>query len=304
MVSGLFLLGFVAFQLWGTGLEQDRGQARLTEVLAEDTEDGVQVDAATVDVGELAERLAEIDPATAPPVTAPPEGEPVGIIQIPRIDLQRVIVEGVSKADLKKGPGHYPATPLPGQPGNTGIAGHRTTYGAPFNRIDELRPGDEITVDTAQGHFTYEVVPAPDSADRAWYTVKPSQVEVLRDFGDDRITLTACHPKYSARERIVVHAVLRSEPAKAAPAEPGTSGKVEQAAVRDTAQQLDEGMGGDTSALPRAIAYAAAALAVALLAWLVGRLWRRWPAYVLATPAVLALVWFCYLYLDRYLPSF
>ena len=105
-----------------------------------------------------------------------------------------------SLPDLKKGPGHYPESPLPGQEGNAAIAGHRTTYGAPFNRIDELEPGDEITVQTVQGEFTYVV--------KEQQIVSPDQVEVLEDKGDNRLTLTACHPKYSARQRIVVVAEL------------------------------------------------------------------------------------------------
>ena len=76
---------------------------------------------------------------------------------IPKIGVDKIVVEGVGRNDLRKGPGHYPDTPMPGQPGNAAIAGHRTTYGAPFNRIDELEPGDEILVTTLQGPFTYEV---------------------------------------------------------------------------------------------------------------------------------------------------
>ena len=120
-------------------------------------------------------------------------------IRIPDIGVDKIVVEGVQVSDLKRGPGHYPDTPLPGQPGNAAIAGHRTTYGAPFNRLDELEPGDEILVTTAQGAFRYEV--------QRQLIVSPDQVEVLDDFGDDRLTLTACHPKYSARQRIVVVAL-------------------------------------------------------------------------------------------------
>ncbi len=298
ITAGVLVLGFVAFQLWGTGLEESRSQSELTEDLASDLG---TTDSATLDVSELNDQLAEVDTRTAPPTEPPPEGEPVGIITIPSIDLQRVIVEGVNKADLKKGPGHYPGTPLPGQAGNSGIAGHRTTYGAPFNRIDELVPGDEIQVTTPQGEFTYEVIPAPGQTEQAWYVVSPSQVEVLADMGDDRITLTACHPKYSAKQRIIVHATLRTEPAAAAPVvvdedEP----EVSTAAVEE---QFDEGLAGDRSALPTALLFGAGAAAVALLAWFVGRHLRRWPVYLVAAPAILVLIWFGYVHMDRYLPS-
>ncbi|MHB1137534.1 MAG: class E sortase, partial [Microthrixaceae bacterium] len=108
ITAGVLVLGFVAFQLWGTGLEESRGQSQLTENLASDLG---TTDSATLDLSEVNEQLAAVDSRTAPPTPPPPEGEPVGIITIPRIELQRVIVEGVNKADLKKGPGHYPGTP-------------------------------------------------------------------------------------------------------------------------------------------------------------------------------------------------
>jgi sortase A len=299
VLAGLFILGFVAFQLWGTGVEEARGQDELAGTLARNA-DG-DADPSTVDLGALTEQLARVDPATAPATPPPPEGEPVGVIQIPAIGVERVVVEGVSKADLKKGPGHYPGTPLPGQAGNSGIAGHRTTYGAPFNRIDELVPGDQVVVTTPQGRFAYEVIEGPVPG-QAWYAVTPSDVSVLDDKGDDRLTLTACHPKYSAQERIIVHARLMTPVAAAAPVE-----VVEQASTpaegEVAAEEFDQGLGGDAAALVPALAFGIAALAVGMLAWVVGRRWHRVPAYLLATPMVLILVWFCYVNLDRYLPA-
>jgi sortase A len=295
IISGLVVLGFVAYQLWGTGLESSRGQDELTQGLVRDAVAGDVDDSSVVAVSDVTDRLARVDPGTAPPLPPPPQGEPVGVITIPRIGLERVIVEGVSKDDLKKGPGHYPGTPLPGQAGNAGIAGHRTTYGAPFNRIDELVPGDEISVFTAQGEFTYTVIPAPGQTEQSWYVVAPSQVEVLADVGDNRITLTACHPKYSARERIIVHAVLAAPPAAAAPAEPELAAAV--------ASDFDEGLDGDPDALPRALAFGGAAAALMFLAWLLGRFLRKWPIYLIAAPGVLVLVWFGYVHMDRYLPA-
>jgi sortase A len=301
IVAGVLVLGFVAFQLWGTGLETSRGQSELTDELAVELGAATPTDSATVDLEDLAATLAERDPATAPPTAPPPEGDPIGIITIPRIDLERVVVEGVNKDDLKKGPGHYPGTPLPGQAGNSGIAGHRTTYGAPFNRIDELVPGDEIKVATPQGEFTYSVIAAPGQpADgQAWYAVSPTQVEVLADMGDDRLTLTACHPKYSARQRIIVHAVLKS-PAAAAKEVPPAQVAADTA---QAAQDFDEGLEGDPDALRIVLLFGAAAAAVALFAWFLARHSRPWLVYLFATPAVLVLVWFGYVYMDRYLPA-
>ena len=292
--TGVFLLGFVAFQLWGTGLQESNSQDSLAAALAAP---GASQPAA-VDPAALAQELAKVNPATAPPTPPPPVGEPVGFIEIPKIELVRVMVEGVSKQELKLGPGHYPGTPLPGQPGNSGIAGHRTTYGAPFNRIDELVPGDEVVITTPQGRFVYQVIVGPDAPDQAWYIVDPSNVSVLDNFGDNRITLTACHPKYSAAERIVVNAVLETPPAAAAPAAAPGTGTGEQAGQASTAD-----LGGDTDSLAPALAVGLGAIALGLAAWFLGKRWRKVPAYLLATPLILGLVWMCYTYLDRYLPA-
>lgn len=303
IVAGLLVLGFVGYQLWGTSLETSRGQDQLTAELAAGlgAAPDEATDAATLDLSELTEQLAQVDSATAPPIPPPPQGEPVGIITIERIGLEAAVVEGVSKEDLKKGPGHYPGTPLPGQAGNSGIAGHRTTYGAPFNRIDELVPGDEIRFATAQGVFTYEVIPAPGQQDQAWYTVLPSQVEVLADVGDNRITLTACHPKYSARERIIVHGVLRTEPAAAVEVVSTPAQQTEQADA--VAAEFDAGLDGDPDALWTALLFGLGAAGLAAIAWLLGRRVRPWPVYLVATPAILVMVWFGYVYMDRYLPA-
>lgn len=307
IISGLVVLGFVAYQLWGTGLETARAQDDLATGLAEgllaDTEsEGGDVDAATLDVSDITERLAQVDPVAAAPMPPPALGEPVGIIEIPKIGLERVFVEGVSKDDLKKGPGRYPGTAMPGQAGNAGIAGHRTTYGAPFNRIDELVPGDEIRVSTPQGQFLYEVVPAPGQTEQAWYTVLPTQVEVLEDVGDNRITLTACHPKYSARERIIVHAVLAAEPA-ATPEVVRIEKPESPQPVPDVAADFDEGLDGDPDALPKALLFGAGAAALMILAAVLARHMRRWFVYMVATPGVLVLIWFSYVHMDHYLPA-
>ena len=305
IISGLLVLGFVGYQLWGTGLETSRGQSELTDEFASDVgTPEATTDSETVELSDLTEQLAQVDSATAPATAPPPEGEPIGILTIPRIDVERVVVEGVNKADLKKGPGHYPGTPLPGQAGNSGIAGHRTTYGAPFNRIDELVPGDEVKVATPQGEFTYEVIAAPGQPanGQAWYTVTPDQVEVLADMGDDRLTLTACHPKYSAKQRIIVHAVLRSPVAATKVVADGTADTQAEDAEQSAAA-FDEGLEGDPDALRMVLLFGGAALAVGLFAWFLARHMRPWLVYALAAPAVLVLVWFGYVYMDRYLPA-
>jgi sortase A len=136
-------------------------------------------------------------------------GDAIGRLRIDRIHLSDVVVEGTAAADLRKGPGHYPYTPLPGQRGTVAIAGHRTTYGAPFRNIDKVRPKDAITVTMPYGKFTYRV--------ERTRIVKPTDVWVTQRVSYDRLILSACHPLYSAAKRIVVFArLVRSEPRGAA----------------------------------------------------------------------------------------
>ncbi|MXW58308.1 MAG: sortase [Acidimicrobiia bacterium] len=185
-----------------------------------------------------------ISAATPQPAGDPPQPDPAWLamlyrdngaaiarIQIPAIDVDKTVVEGVRVGDLRKGPGHYPTTPLPGQAGNAAIAGHRTTYGAPFGEIDKLLPDDEIIITTIQGEFIYRVLPQGEG--HGHLIVAPTAVEVLdQDFSEhpNRLTLTACHPKGSARQRIIVIAELVGEPAPTYP-RPGqdTPGTVELA---------------------------------------------------------------------------
>jgi sortase A len=128
------------------------------------------------------------------------EGHAIGKIKIDRIGLDTVVVQGTETASLQKGPGHYRNTALPGQPGTVAIAGHRTTYLAPFRHIDDIRDGDEIRVEMPYAAFTYTV--------ERHDTVDPSEVGILKPVGYDRLVLTACHPPYSAAERYVIFARL------------------------------------------------------------------------------------------------
>jgi len=276
----VLILLFVAYQLWGTGIREAQAQSQLeddfAEVLAEADETPTTSTSTTLPGA----------PVTAPTIPAAVEGEPTARIQIPAIGVDKIVVEGVSLDDLKKGPGHYPESPLPGQEGNAAIAGHRTTYGAPFHRLDELEPGDEITVTTIQGTFTYEMTEQ--------LIVSPKEVQVLEDKGDNRITLTACHPKYSARQRIVVVGILapdetplpRPPRSEAAPAPPA----------------IDHIDGEGAPALP-AIMLGVLCGAIWLLAWLLGRFWRKWPCYLLGFPFFMVALFFFFEEFSRLLPS-
>ena len=126
------------------------------------------------------------------------EGQAIGRLRIPHIHANFVMVEGTDAASLRKGPGHYPATPFPGMPGTVGVAGHRTTYLAPFNKLDEMRNGDTVRIEMPYAVVTYRV--------ERTRIVEPTAVWVTRSVGYNRLVMTACHPKYSAAERIVVFA--------------------------------------------------------------------------------------------------
>ena len=147
------------------------------------------------------------------------DGDPVARLQIPAIGVDQVVVSGVFSDDLSHGPGHYPATPLPGEVGNAGIAGHRTTYGSPFGDLDKLHPGDEIIVTTTAGRFRYVVAGSK--------IVEPSDASVLAPTNDVRLTLTTCHPRYSTARRLIVTAVLDpqspNEPVATTAAAPATT---------------------------------------------------------------------------------
>jgi sortase A len=153
-------------------------------------------------------------------------GHAIGELRIPRLDARYVVVQGTSGDSLRRGPGHYSGTALPGQPGTVGIAGHRTTYGAPFRHLDALHRGDAITVAMPYGTFVYRV--------EGTRIVRPEDVSTLRSVGRPRLALTACHPLYSAAKRLVVLARLEratprgaaaaATPAGAAPA--GAAGAV------------------------------------------------------------------------------
>ena len=130
-------------------------------------------------------------------------GDSLTRIQIPRIGVDTVVVEGTTASALRAGAGHYPSTPLPCEVGNVAIAGHRTTYGRPFHDLDVLEPGDRITLETPIGSCTYEV-------ERSWITV-PTDVGVVDNTpGEARLTLTTCHPKGAARERLILTATMVS----------------------------------------------------------------------------------------------
>ncbi len=137
-------------------------------------------------------------------------GSAVGRIRIERMDANFVVVNGSDAESLRKGPGIYDDVPFPGMPGTAAIAGHRTTYGAPFRAINKVRAGDEVIVEMPYGTFTYEV--------EKTRIVKPTALEVIKRVSYDRLVLSACHPLYSAAKRFIVFGRLVAAQARGAAA--------------------------------------------------------------------------------------
>ena len=203
---GVVILLFCVYELYFTGLETAREQRALGSQLETFWRDG-----------------GGSYPTAAPKPGAPPlkpveVGDAVAVIRVPKWSRDHLdyIVEGVTVRALKKGPGHYPGTALPGQIGNFVVSGHRTTYGAPFGRLDDLEVGDPIVIETRDVWFTYTVTSKE--------VVRPTEIEVTYPIPRDAettptkalITLTTCHPKYSARQRLIVFGELTQTTKKSA----------------------------------------------------------------------------------------
>lgn len=283
IAAGVLVLLFVAYQLWGTGLAERRGQDQLRDQFA----DHVAPQPPT-------SPSAPPGPSSTTVTRAPPvPGEALARIQIPKLGLDKVAVEGVDVEDLKRGPGHYPGTAPPGEAGNSAIAGHRTTFGAPFYALDELGPGDAILVTTGAGQFRYEV-------DRSMI-VAPEDVSVLDPTPDNRLTLTTCNPRYSAAERLIVVARLVTPVAAAASV-------VEQPtptyASPSPGLSARPGLSGPPANRLTVVFWGMLTALVALAIWGLGRLWRRrWAAYLVGGPVFLVVLFMFYAQVARLLPS-
>ncbi len=221
---GAYLMGFVAYQLWFTNLLTARDQSALAAGLDAHFEDVVVEEVEWFPVVVAGGTTTTTVPGAEPIPDPVPKilfvesesevGEAFAQIRIPAIDLDVTMVEGVRRRDLKKGPGHLSGSPLPGQPGNAVISGHRTTYGAPFGDLGELTAGARIEVETALGVHIYEVREAPERCrtEEGLCVVKPTDLWVAEPREGAWLTLTTCHPKFSARRRLIVFAELVAGP--------------------------------------------------------------------------------------------
>jgi sortase A len=196
MISlGAFTLYFLVYQLVGTNAVTGQAQAALGDELAREWSTPAAPNAGQGPGGRIKEK----------PV---PEGKAFAKIRIPDIHVSQVVVEGTSRDDLRKGPGRISSGKMPGEPGTFAVSGHRTTYGAPFFNLDKLDPGDLIIVETRHATYTYKVARKK--------VVAPTEVSVLDDVRGPNgklkatIVLTTCHPKFSARQRMIIFGDLVS----------------------------------------------------------------------------------------------
>jgi sortase A len=182
LLAALVVGGYLGWLLWGTGIGTAREQHHLRQ-----------------EIDKLISNPRPFDPGSGRPAASIREGAPVGVLEIPRIHLDVVVVNGTSTADLRRGPGHYMDSAYPWEDtGRVSIAGHRTTYLHPFWSLDKLRPGDLIRFRSEYGTFDYHVTGSR--------VILPSGVWVLKQTKEPTLVLTTCNPRFSASHRLVVFA--------------------------------------------------------------------------------------------------
>lgn len=206
ITAGLVVALFLGYQLWITDIFQARTQARLHHELSETWSGPARPTPDTA---------APLPPAVRP---APAVGDGFAVLRIPRFgaDYAPVVVEGNSEAELRNGPGHYPGTAMPGEVGNFVVSGHRTTYGKPFSRLDEMRPGDPIVVEVQDRYYIYRMTRSEVVAPNRLDIVAPVPEHPGARPTEAVITMTTCHPRYSAQSRLIVFGVLDRTAGKSA----------------------------------------------------------------------------------------
>jgi sortase A len=311
--SGCLLIAFVAFQLWGTAIYTSHAQSNLRSQVAHKLDGRSTLSLQALKSAQPgadpkstpgSSSVPEVQSAIAPTTAQPAVGQPIGIIAIPKLGLDDVVVQGYGESQLQGGPGHYPTTSLPGQAGNAAIAGHRTTFAAPFYNLNQLDPGDPIFVLTSQGLFRYNVVRSE--------IVSPTDGAVLDASTTPELTLTTCNPRYSASQRLVVIAYLdlaKTSPSGSHTTTPTTTpGKTTSpAGGSGTAPSASLG-GGNSPGDPviPAVLWGAGTLAGAILLRLLARRLRsplRWASYLVGVPILLVALFFCFEHVSLALPS-
>lgn len=293
MVLGLLVLGFVGYVLWGTGVGQARAQDNLrtsfAAQLATTTTSAPAAPATTLppadSTGSPATTVVDTTAATATTEAVfPADGTAVAHLAIPTIDVDQIIVEGVTVAQLRRAPGHITDTPSAGQIGNAVYAGHRTTYGAPFSRIDELQPGDKLTFTTPTGMYTYTVTGSR--------IVEPTDATVVAQTLAPTVTLISCWPRYSTKQRIIVTATL--DPAVSSPAQPAIV-RPTATAVTNSPTATTAGSSATSQTGPTVVDVTTAAINEALNDPFTAQPWTNTGAWALGLAAVAGMIAFALL---------
>jgi len=240
IVAGLLLLSFVAYQLWGTGIAEGRSQNAMSTQFAK----------------------PQPIPLVTPQPIQPKLGDVVGRITIPSIGVSKYVVAGVRLKDLERGPGLFPGSPMPGQKGNVAIAGHRTTFGAPFSRIDELHGNEKINLESKDGTFTYRVNGEPKIV-----SATDTAVAQTIDSNTATLTLISCYPKWTSRQRIIVVATLETTETPP-PATPLVT-------TETIVQKPADGWFHDPTAWPSVLFFGFALVAIRIIAAIMARRGRR-----------------------------
>ncbi|HKA94240.1 MAG TPA: class D sortase [Acidimicrobiia bacterium] len=294
---GILLILFFVHQFWMSGISESRAQQLLLGQLQKDAvtggggggggaggvTSGQPSGVLTGNEGKTGGAPAKPKAKKEPPPPAP--GDPVALIQMPSIELEAVVVEGTSGAQLQKGPGHFRNTVMPGQSGNAAIAGKRTTYGAPFSKIGELEAGDQIQTTTLTGVYRYQV-------EGKAKTVRSNQRDPLRPTKTARLTLVTSDPSYIASNRLVVTARMLSKPAKSTAAAPTS-----------VVDPPESGLSGDFRVWAQTLIFLQLLVGVFLAARILYRRWLRWPTYIITTPILLALLILFFESVSMLLPS-
>jgi sortase A len=318
VVFGVLVFLFIAYQLWGTTYfeshSQDQLRQRFDALLHEsrDHHSGSTPSTSTTTNTTTPNTTAPnttttttAAPTVAAPTAPPSEGSPVGLIEIPKIQLDKVIVQGTGTPDLQEGPGHFPGTPLPGEKGNAAIAGHRTTYGAPFFNLNELAPGDPIIITTVQGTFTYHVMRTLVVSPNNTSVAGPSQITAVAPGSGAMLTLTTCNPRFSASTRLVVQAALVTPPAPTPT--PVATTTVKPGRKPNARRSTTSNLGGEQGSWPPALWWGLAVLFSTLAGWRastrVATRSARWVVYGVSGVAGLVLLFFFFGAVSPLLPA-
>jgi sortase A len=327
---GMLMFAFVGYQLWGTGLQTARAQDSLERQFEQAMQStSTSTSTTTIPDDSAPPSTGSTTTTLAPAPSTPDIGTPVGRLRIDRIGLDIMIVEGIGKSELQKGPGHFRETPLPGQLGNVALAGHRTTYLHPFLELDQLQPGDLVSIDTTWGSYTYRVTES--------LVVQPDEYSLVIPTFDNTIatlTLTTCHPAYTSKQRLAVRATLAPElssplvgavplppptepPATVIDSVPDTStvdGTTTAGTTDTVVDPTDEGPDGgdafssgwfdDTQAIGQSIWWGLSLIAVSIGSWFSGRAAKRlYVVFGVGLVPFLVVLYFFFENVNRLLPA-